>query len=281
MEASPLRASLVAALALAAAGVAHAADDTWALDRANFYVGSYTNDLSLHGRINGSIDAQGTILEGTDIDFKKTFDFGGSHNLLQLGASWRPFDRHQLSFDYHRDSREGFRRLQRDIVFEGETFPVDASVDARFLANVYDVRYTYFPLLTQTDALGFSLGLVDYRVSLRLKAQGSFSNESSVQTLAGTADSHVPSPLVGLSYHHAFSEHWRAFVDAAYFKATFHEVDGHVVDGHVGVEYFPWEHVGFAALYEGYRLDADVSRHQLDGHLDLRSSGFQLQLRAR
>ena len=277
-----IRTIAVIGVAVLATPIAYADDeDTWALDRAGVYVGAFTNDLSLHGRVNGSIQAQGTILEGTDVDFEKTFDFGGSHEVLDVGGYWRPFDRHQLSFDYHRDSREGSRRLQRDVVFEGVTYPVDASVDARFRAQAYDVRYTYYPWLTQQDALGASIGVVDYRVDLRLRARATVLGMTDTESLDAEADTHLPAPLLGLSYRHAFSRKWRFLADAAYFKARIHRIDGNVADVQAGVEYFPFEHVGLAALYSVYRLDADVSRNSLDGHLDLRSQGFQLLLRVR
>jgi hypothetical protein len=260
---------------------AFADDDTWALDRYGFYAGSFTNDLNLRGRINGNIEAEGTIIDGTVVDFDREFDFGGSHSLLLLGGTWRPFDRHQLSFDYHRDTREGSRSLQRDIVFEGETFPVNARVDAKYQAEVYDLRYTYWAWLTQRNAFGVSLGLVDYRVGLSLRGEGTFSDTGTMQSLKASTDSDIPAPLLGLSYRHAFNERLRFFADAARFKARFHSVDGDVTDLHAGIEYFPWEHVGFAALYSIYEIDADVERHSLKGQLDLRSSGFQLLLRIR
>ena len=256
-------------------------DDTWALDRAGFYVGSFTNDLRLHGSVNGRIDAQGTVLEGTEVDFEKAFDFGGSHQVLDVGGHWRPFDRHQISFDYHRDSREGSRSLQRDIVFEGVTYPVSAHVNARFRAQAYDARYTYYPWLTQQDAFGVSIGVVDYRVDLRLRGEGAVGGMTGTATLDEEADSHLPAPLVGFSYRHAFSPQWRFLIDAAYFKAQIHRIDGDVTDVQAGFEYFPFEHVGLAAVYSTYRLDADVSRHSLDGHLDLRSRGVQILLRIR
>src|SRR5690349_13642014 len=99
MEARTIRMIAVIGVAVLATPIAYAEDDdTWALDRAGFYIGSFTNDLRLHGSVNGTIDAQGTILEGTDVDFEKAFDFGGKHQVLDLGGHWRPFDRHQLSF---------------------------------------------------------------------------------------------------------------------------------------------------------------------------------------
>lgn len=270
------------AAAFAFAPLAHADEgETWAVDRAGFYIGSYTNDLRLRGRVDGTVEAQGTLLDGTVVDFDKEFDFGGTHQLLAFGGSWRPFERHQFSFDYHRDTRQGSRRLQRDIVYAGETFPVDAQVDARFRAQVYDVRYTYYPWLTQADALGISLGVVDYRVDLRLRGQGAVAGMTGTRTLEEDADSHLPAPLLGLSYRHAFSPQWRFFADAAYFKAKIHHIDGDVTDLHAGIEYYPWQHVGFAALYSVYQIDANISRHNLDGQLDLKSSGFQLQLRVR
>jgi hypothetical protein len=282
MEAGSIGKIAVIGVAMLAAPIAYGdEDDTWALDRAGFYIGSFTNDLRLHGSVNGTIDAQGTLLDGTDIDFDKEFDFGGRHSVLELGASWRPFDRHQISFDYHRDSRSGSRSLQRDVVYAGETFPVDARVDARFRAQVYDLRYTYYPWITLEDAIGVSVGVVDYRVDLKLRAQGAISGMSETRTISAAADSHLPAPLVGLNYHHAFSPQWRFIVDAAYFKARIHKIDGDVTDVHAGFEYFPVEHIGLAAVYSAYRIDADISRHALDGHLDLRSRGFQLLLRVR
>jgi hypothetical protein len=254
---------------------------TWALDRVGLSLGSYRNDLNLNASVNGEIAGTGTDLDGTDIDFERDFDFGGSHQLILADAFWRPFEHHQFSFGYLSDTRKQSRRLQRDIVFNGDIFPVDAEVRARFQYELFDARYTWWPLLTRQDAFGLTLGLVAYRLELGLSGELSVGGVGTTETQSASVDGDVPAPLVGLDYRHAFNEDWRMFADVSAFKASINAIDGRVTNLNAGLEYYPWRHVGFALLYTGYELVGDVERHGFEGRLKLRSSGYQLQLRLR
>ena len=255
--------------------------DTLALDRAGFSLGSYRNDLTLGAKVNGTVDDTGTTLDGTEIDFDRDFDFGGSHQLLFAEANWRPFTRHQFGVVYHRDERDHERRLQRDIVFNGDTFPVDAEVRANFEYQLLEARYTYWPWLTRQDAFGLTLGVAAYRLELGLSGRIAVGNVGASETRTADFDSDVPAPLVGLDYRHAFNEDWRLFADVSAFKASVNEIDGHAANVNLGVEWFPWRHVGLALVYTGYELRGDLERRGFEGDLKLRSSGYQLQLRLR
>ena len=276
-------AGLCSALPLAPARAAEEADagQSWALDRVGFAIGSYRNDLNLSAGVNGEIADTGTDLDGTEIDFKRDFDFGGSHQLLFAEASWLPFERHQFSVGYHRDQRDNTRRLSRDIVFNGDTFPVDARVRAEFEYQLFDARYTYWPWLTRQDAFGLTLGVAAYRLDLTLSGEISVGNVGSTQTRSADFDSDVPAPLVGLDYRHAFNEDWRLFADVSAFKASINAIDGHVANVNLGLEWYPWRHAGLALVYTGYELRGDIERSGFEGNLKLRSSGYQLQLRLR
>jgi hypothetical protein len=269
------------ALAASACIPSARAEETWALDRAALSFGSYNSDLTLAARVNGTVSGTGPRFDGTSIDFHKEFNFGGSQDVLFAEASWRPFDRHEFRFDYHRDTREGSRELARDIVFDGETFPVRASVDARFQYRVIDARYTYWPLLTQRDAFGLSLGVATYHVELGLSGRASIDAGETTRSAAASADSDLPAPLIGLGYRHAFSERLRLFADASAFKASINAIHGTVGSLNAGLEYYPWRHFGLAVLYTGAELDGDVGKRGFEGHLKLRSSGYQVQVRMR
>jgi len=272
---------LCSVLPLAPAFADEADDESWVLDRFGFSIGSYRNDLNLSAGVNGEIADTGTSLDGTEIDFERDFDFGGSHQLLFAEASWLPFKRHQFSVGYHRDQRDNTRRLSRDIVFNGETFPVDARVRAEFEYQLLDARYTYWPWLTRQDAFGLTLGVAGYRLDLTLSGELSVGNIGATETESVDFESDVPAPLIGLDYRHAFNEDWRLFADVSAFKAQINSIDGHVASVNLGLEYYPWRHVGMALVYTGYELRGDLERGGFEGNLRLRSSGFQLQLRLR
>jgi hypothetical protein len=101
------------------------------------------------------------------------------------------------------------------------------------------------------------------------------------QTKTTDFHSDVPAPLVGLNYRHAFNEDWRLFADASAFKASVNDIDGHVANLSLGIEWYPWRHVGLALVYTGDELRGDLERGGFEGDLKLRSSGYQLQLRVR
>jgi hypothetical protein len=263
------------------APAAAAEQETWALDRAGFSLGSYRSDLNLNASVNGEIGGTGTRLDGTEIDYERDFDFGGSHQLLFAEASWRPFERHQFGLGYHRDRRDSTRRLERDILFNGDTFRINAEVRADFEYQLLDARYTYWPWLTRQDALGLTLGVAAYRLELGLSGELSIGGVGTTQRQTAAFDSDVPAPLIGLDYRHAFNRDWRFFADASAFKASVNAIDGRVANLNLGLEYYPWRHVGVAFVYTGYELRGDIERRGFEGDLKLRSSGYQLQLRLR
>lgn len=262
-------------LALSAPAHAERFDgDTLALDRFSFSAGTFVSDIGASASADGSVENSGTT-----VDFDRDFDTsdGGSLDFLEL--SWRPFDRHELRLQYFDDTLEGERRIDREIVFDDEVFPIGAEVRGALDVSVLDVAYTYWAFLNERTAFGISIGVV------RVDAEASLAGELTVRDerveLDASVSEELPAPKVGLNFAHAFNEKFRLTADVGTFEKSIGSIDGRIWDANIGFEWYPFEHVGLVLRQAYTKIDAELDRDDFDSEADINFSGTQALVRVR
>jgi hypothetical protein len=258
------------ACAIAAHAAAAAAESrSPALDRASAWVGAAYG----YPTVQAGTDAYGGSFQ------TRAFDLSDEQTLLPrmrfdlvLGA------RHGVSFDYY-ELRSGRSKVaSQPFRFLGTEYTAEASVSGRVDADVATAAYRLW-LGSGNTVLGLGAGAAFYRLDLEVVGRASL-NGQAIEARAGYASDEV-APLLTAGLRHALTERVRLYADASGIRRTGGRLNGHIYNTAVGVEWFPWRSVGFAAEYGAKRLRLERAGSSVDSWFDLRLDKPTLFLRAR
>lgn len=251
------------------------ADPLPALDRASVGVGVFSNRLNIDGRIDGSADVQ-----GSQRDFDETLRFGNRREISLYEASFLVGERHQIDLRRYSDERIRTVELDERLSFNGEVFPIQASLRGNVEFSVDEFAYGYWLREQTRTPIGLQLGVL--RLEGRLGLRGRIEIEDVGEAEGGSeVREHVYAPLVGLNTRHLLGERWRLFGEARWIRLHIGGVRGNALSARAGIEYFPWENLGLALQYGGSRIAAEQSKDDLAGELEVGFAGPQMLLRLR
>ncbi|NUO74002.1 MAG: outer membrane beta-barrel protein [Frateuria sp.] len=267
-----LRSTAVApfALSLALLAAAFPAAAVEPLDTFNIRVGGYIS------KFDTDLSADGETTRGTQIDLHRDLGLDSDNIIGFVGANWRPFDHHEFGFAYYQDSIDATRQLQREISFNGTTYPVNATVRTDYDLDAYELNYIWWAASHETWALGPRLGLIWYKLDLKLDLELDANGNQAGGTASESVSADLPSVTVGGSWRWTPAEDWRISAEAGYFSANFNDIDADVTFGRIGVEWYPWERVGFSLDYTANRIKADVQKSRYNGDFKFTDDGLRL-----
>lgn len=141
----------------------------------------------------GDLRVDGKGLTGTEIDMKN--DLGISKENYPGVEAYFGAGNHEFRFAYSQINLSGANRINRTIVFDGDTYLLGAYVETDLNTNMFDFEYQYKFLNLENILAGFSLGLIgkikyfDGEVTMYSSTLGSanYSRE----------DIHIPVPMIG------------------------------------------------------------------------------------
>jgi hypothetical protein len=265
-----LPAFVIAALAAAPAW----AEPPMALDRVYLTLGAYQADSDADARIDG---ANGVI--GTDVNFED--DFGLTDNRV-VGRARFGFligDSQGIEVDGYRFHRDASKRLDRQITYDGSTFDINADVRGELDMDFASVAWRWWIPAGDRDVWGIGLGGAFYRVSGEVSGVASLNGNAQDVTLRESESAWAP--MLQLGWKHAFSERARLYADVNGVRKNNGSVKGHIYNMALGFEYFPWQHLGFAAEYGAQRIKVEADKRSFDGELNVRLQGPSLFVKAR
>ena len=91
---------------------------------------------------------------------------------------------------------------------------------------------------------GIGLGAAYYKV--RFAARGGARAGDQATSFSDSYDASAWAPMLTLGRRHAFNEQWRMYANVAGVKKHGGNLSGHIWNAALGVEWFPWQHLGFA-----------------------------------
>lgn len=270
MRPSSNRTALSAALTLMLAGASAQAAAIEPLDTFNARIGGYVS------RFDTNLRADGETQNGTDIDLSRDLGLDPDDTLGFVGLSWRPFERHEFGFSYYNDDASASKKLARDIEFNDTVFLANSTVRSEFKMDAYEVNYAWWALSRDRWAMGPRVGLIWYKLELGVDLELDTSGGQVSNSVSQTVDADLPSPSIGAAWRWTPAKDWRISADVGYFQANVSNVDADITYARLGVEWYPWERVGFLVDYTANRLSASVSQSRLDGDVDIQDSGLRV-----
>lgn len=252
-----------------------AADDAPPLDdRFTLQLGGFLVSTDTQVRVDGSAG-----IPGTEVDWES--DLGAKDaDRFRIDALWRITPRHRLRAMYFDVNRTSERRLERDIEFNGELYPVGAFARARSDFTILQVAYEYAFLRRENYEAAASIGIHNVDVGFRLQAALSLNDETIGGELDESSSSNGPLPVIGLRGIWQLAEKWYLDGHLQFFALEFDEYDGRLIDAQASVIWQAFRHVGFGIGYNHFGTRVDVDGKYFDGRLEWEYSGVMLFARA-
>ncbi|MBS0432938.1 MAG: hypothetical protein JSS21_11125 [Proteobacteria bacterium] len=265
--------TLALAVAAAVASSSVSAQQSPALDRVSLWLGGYysSNDTTVTAQGTGSYAGiQGTLNFEDDLGLKQ-------HSVdPRVRLDFLLGDSQGFSFDYYQIHRDLTDTYEQPIPALG----IDAganlksTVDYNFGSASYKWWFGH-----ASDVFGVGLGAAYYKVDFRVAGNAYAGGQAT--TFSDSYTQSAWAPMLTLGWRHAFDEHWRMYADVAGVKKNGGDLSGHIWNAALGVEWFPWQNMGFALEYSASRLHLDKDFDDATAKLDLNSDGPAFYLRAR
>jgi hypothetical protein len=229
----------------------------------------YLGDFGTKVRVDPHVEG----LQGTTIDLEKNLGLESSRTLTRLGLSWRPLRKHELGVSYFSTKREGRRVIDRQIVYEDTTFPIQADVRSRFDIDFWEVTYTYWPRQTERDGIGVNLGVTGLRVNGELAVRR---NTDNAVLLSETASTDVPVPVIGLEGRWLLTDRVIAMGRASVLpKVSIKDYQGSAFLGKFSLEYRFARMLGLGVAYNYFNLNGLVEKADFHADLGMKVSGVE------
>jgi hypothetical protein len=203
-------------------------------------------------------------LYGTEVDFEKDLGFKAAHGTFLGDLQWRITRRSRLGLNYYNIPRNSVYRLDKEINFNGKTYPVDARVKSFFNTAIYQVTYGYAIVSRPKLELGLFLGthLVGGKVGISLSAEN----------IAKTTDSDyiftAPLPDLGIWGGMAFSNRIALNFDLNYLALTIGKVSGSIFTYNLLFIYKAANKLNLSLGYAGLNFRLDVANPDVEAHFD-------------
>jgi hypothetical protein len=230
--------------------------------------GGYLGDFGTKLRVDPHIEG----LQGTTIDLEKNLGLSSSRKLSRFEMSWRPFRRHELEFSYYRTRRVGDRVIDRQIVYEDTTFPIQANIHSEFNVDFVQANYTYWMRQTYNSGLGVTLGVTGLKFNGRLHA--SVANTSA--TFDQDAATNFPVPEIGLDGRLQLTNNVIGSARAAVLpKVSIKDYKGEVYLARAALEYRALRNVSIGAGYNYMKINGQAEKTNFHADLGMTISGWE------
>lgn len=227
---------------------------------------------------NFEINVNGTTPH-RQIDFEDTYKIDDSETTGALDFRWRFGKKWSVQGQYWTVGDSGTSVLDRDVEWRDIVFKqgtnASASVDLDVARLFFGRKFSSSP----QHEFGLGVGLHWLKVSANVDGQilTSVGDEEFYEDSV-SADS--PLPNFGAWYIYSWSPKWALTTRFDWLSVTFDEYSGSLWNASVGVNWAPFEHVGFGASWNVFGLDVDVDKSEWQGSAEISQSGPFLSVTA-
>jgi hypothetical protein len=235
---------------------AQAADD----DRFGISLGVFITERDSKTQVDGENPGS-----GTPIDLESDLGLDKSDSVFRVDGYFRFNEKHRLDFSVFDLSRTSVKQIDRDIEWDGETYPIDTDVSALFDLNIYKLAYTWSFLLRDKGYLGVTGGLYIADIGTTLAAE-------SIGQVSGAGVT-APLPVIGLRGEYYLSDKWSLRGSAEFFAIEYGDYSGSLYDVFAGVDYQLFENMALGVGLNSVKLNVGVEKSGFNGDVDWRYDG--------
>ena len=223
-------------------------------DRFTLNLGSFITTINTNAQASGDAG-------GEEVDLEEDLGLKPDIGEIRLSGEYRLARKHALTFGYWATKRESETTLEEDIEWNDVVYPATVTLRAESGYDNFKLGYRYSFVNNGTVDFGASIGfsILKFNIALEGEAQV-ITPEGPIGTERRREEEDLiaPVPVVGLNVEWAMVPRLFLRGGVEFFRANYQEYTGDLIDGVVGIDWFPWKHVGFGAAYN--YVDVTVTR---------------------
>jgi hypothetical protein len=232
-------------------------------------LGTFLNQSKL------TIRADGETSEGTTIEWGDTFG-DQEASRLRLDGYWRFKERHHLRVMYTDYGKSSTRTLERDIEWNGELIPVNASATGTLGFEIIELAYEYDFARSPDRDLVLSAGVHYTTFEATLRATLELPAGGGTETFGSKSSVDAPLPVFGARGMWRLGRNVYLDAQVQYFALAIDQYDGSLVNYRAALIWQPKKWIGIGAGYDSFNVDVKVDGDRLKGLLDWTYQGPQV-----
>ncbi len=194
----------------------------------------------------------GTDIPGVEIE--RQTDIPADTSDFRLEGYFRLGKRHRLLLGYMQMNRDAVTRLQGEIRWEDEVFPIDAQVATLWDTRVLKFQYRFSLYQNERVDVGISAGL------FAMKVTSGIGLADNLEDVSADVSEQAPLPMLGLGVEWEFARGFMLRARGQYLAISVKDtIDGSWGEAMAAVEWYPFESARQIGIGAGYNYaDIDV-----------------------
>jgi len=259
----------VIALILTVPGLAAESDDLHPLMNSKYWgnIGVYFSardfDASAEGAIAGITKS---------FDFESSAGLDDHPDLLMAELGWQFTPKWGLALQYFESERSASKTLTDSIEWRDLIFDVGVRIDA---SSSVEITRLFFARRFRDDgphSLRLGAGVHWLRMGATLAGEATL-NDLSREFRRSVVRAEIPMPNVGAWYRYSPSRKWMFNLRADWLSASVDKYKGRIWNAAAGVNFSPWDHVGFGLSYQFFQLDGEIKEDRWRGKVQTTFTG--------
>lgn len=218
------------------------------------------------------VDTEVSIAPPDDPDFKtlldleSDLDLSDRDSLPSFTAGMRISEHWQIQGEFYTLKRSGTTSLGRDIIFDGVTYPVSASVSSGFDSDVYRLSVGYSFLRQPNLEIGASLGVHATNFDVFIEGEAQAGN-AGVSTEFRQRELLAPLPTVGLYLMASPLPRIGLGAQVDYLSLKVGDYDGKLLNLQAEATYAITGNVRIGAMYRYVDYQVDIEKERYTGRV--------------
>lgn len=224
-------------------------------------LGVYLASRNLEASANGSIVG---ITRG--FDFESSAGLDDRPDVLMAEFGWQFSPKWGLALQYFGSERRASKVLSEAIEWRDLVFDAAVRVDAEASLDV--TRLFLARRFRDNGPHSLRLGAGVHWLSMSASLAGEATlNDLSRDFRRSVVRTSFPMPNIGAWYRYSPSRRWLFNVRADWLSASVDKYDGGIWNASAGVNFNPWEYIGFGLSYQYFELNGAVNETNWRGEV--------------
>jgi hypothetical protein len=238
----------------------------WLEDDFTIVLGGFYPRKEFKVSVDGESSRQG-------IDFDRDAAVIDSETTAMLDFRWRFGEKWSVAGQYYATRDDGQAVLQEDITWGDNVLQAGSNVGAGADLDLFRA-FVGREFFTDEDYHEFGLGAGLHWLQLGAFIEGEmFINDETQGFRRESVTADLPLPNIGMWYWRSLSPRWLLTTRLDWFSASIDEYSGSLWNAGVGINYQPWDHVGFGLSWQFFRVDLDIDKSTWQGTAELQQDG--------
>jgi hypothetical protein len=199
---------------------------------------------------------------GTDINLEKELGFNKEIGTFLADFQWQISRRSRIALNYYSVRRSSNHTLDKDIIFEGNTYYANSTVHTFFNTTIYQLSYGYAILSKPEYEAGVRVGTHILGANTGISLNDASAGSGVTNSFGFTA----PLPDLGLWGAWAISKRLATNMYISYFALTLGNKTGRLFAFNLGFTYKLVDQLDLTLGYTGLDFKVDVVQKKANGN---------------